>query len=131
MSYTALLRDRGAGLVAAVSASRSLAVGNAVVAIDPAVGAVASQAWTNRLLRHELLEAMAGGASAESAIARIADWDDEPQLRQAAALAFDGPPAAFTGARNTPWAGELVLADAVLIGNLLTDRKSTRLNSSH
>ncbi|RQP12209.1 MAG: DUF1028 domain-containing protein [Microbacteriaceae bacterium] len=120
MTFTLLARDPERGLIGAATASRSLAVGNATIAIDPAVGAVASQAWTNRALRGRLLDALAAGDSAPAAVGRVPSWDGGSALRQVSALPLDGPAAAWTGERASAWAGELVDADAVAVGNLLT-----------
>src|SRR3712207_6127225 len=61
VTYSLLAVDRTAGLIGVVTASRSLAVGNSVPAIDPAVGAVVTQAWTNRRLKARALEALRVG----------------------------------------------------------------------
>ncbi|KAA9159705.1 DUF1028 domain-containing protein [Microbacterium lushaniae] len=121
MTYTVLARDPRGGLIGAATASRSLAVGNAVIAVEPRVGAVASQAWTNRALRGFLLERLRAGDAAADAVGMIGEQDDRPELRQVAALTWAGAPAAFTGAQTSGWAGHLVLPDAVVAGNLLTD----------
>lgn len=119
MSFTLLAIDRDAHLLGAATASRSLAVGNSVPAIDPAVGVVASQAWTNRLLRHLVLDAMAGGQDAPAAVERVPQWDDRSALRQVAAIDVGGAIGATTGADATPWAGQRIGTDHVAIGNLL------------
>jgi uncharacterized Ntn-hydrolase superfamily protein len=117
VTFTLLARD--AALIGGATASRSLAAGNAVLALDPAVGVVASQAWTNRSLRGRMLSALAAGATAAEAIGRIGDWDPHPELRQIAALPLSGPGAAHTGDDTSPWSGSRVLTDAVVAGNLL------------
>lgn len=119
MTFTVLARHPQSGLLGAATASRSLAVGNAVPAVRPGVGAVASQAWTNRALRGLLLDATDAGADAQTAIDRIAEWDAGAPLRQALLLPVRGAGAAHTGAETTPWTGHLVLEDAIVAGNLL------------
>lgn len=119
MTFTLIAVDREHGLLGAATASRSLAVGNAVIAVDPAVGVVASQAWTNRALRHRMLTAMASGATASDAVGRLLEWDDEPGLRQVAALDLHGGAAAATGDRTSGWAGHALAADHAALGNLL------------
>lgn len=57
MTFTLIASDPAQGLLGVATASRSLAVGRSVPALDPTVGAAASQAWTNRGLRHHLLVA--------------------------------------------------------------------------
>lgn len=119
MTFTVLARHPQSGLLGAATASRSLAVGNAVPAVRAGVGAVASQAWTNRALRGLLLDATDAGADAQTAIDRIADWDSGAPLRQALLLPARGAGAAHTGTETTPWTGHLVLEDAIVAGNLL------------
>ncbi|MBQ9918308.1 MAG: DUF1028 domain-containing protein [Microbacterium sp.] len=119
MTFTVLARDPRDGLIGAATASRSLAVGAGVIAVDPGVGVVASQAWTNRALRGLLLAAMGEGRSAADAVAATPGWDDGHALRQVAALGWSGAGAARSGADITAWAGDLVTPDAVFIGNLL------------
>lgn len=120
MTFTVLARDPRSGLIGAATASRSLAVGNAVLGIRPGVGAVASQAWTNRALRGLLIDELAAGTSAAAAVARVPDWDDSAELRQVAVLPAAGAGAARTGREVTDWAGHVADVDAVVAGNLLT-----------
>lgn len=120
MTFTLLAADPGAGLLAAASASRSLAVGNAVIAVDPAVGAVASQAWTNRELRARMLDALAEGRSPAEVVAQVPVWDEGAELRQVAAMTPSGGGDARTGHETTPWAGARVRPGLVVLGNLLT-----------
>lgn len=119
MTFTLLAIDRSAGLLGVGTASLSLAVGNSVPAIDPAVGIVASQAWTNRLLRGRVLDAIRAGESPAEAIARIPEWDDGHALRQVAVIDVDGRIASHTGDRCSEWAGERRGADHIAIGNVL------------
>lgn len=120
MTFTLLAFDRAAGLLGAVTASRSLAVGNAVLAIDPAIGAVASQAWTNRALRGRMLDALAGGETPDIVVRRVTDWDQNPELRQTAAIDLSGRTGAWVGNRTSAWTGQRQGTDYVTVGNLLT-----------
>src|SRR5687768_12894239 len=86
LTYTILAVDRRAVLVGGATASFSLAVGNSVLAVQPSVGVVASQAWTNRRLRGRLLAALEAGDEPAVAVGRVPEWDDEPELRQVAVL---------------------------------------------
>ncbi|BAJ73119.1 uncharacterized conserved protein [Microbacterium testaceum StLB037] len=120
MTFTVLARDTRHGLIGAATASRSLAVGASVIAVDPAVGVAASQAWTNRALRGRLLAAMREGRTAAEAVASVPSWDEGYALRQVAALAWTSPGAARSGEAITAWAGHSTTTDAVFAGNLLT-----------
>lgn len=119
MSYTLLAIDRAGGLLGAVTASYSLAVGNAVPALDPSGGVVASQAWTNRRLRHHVLQELGDRVTAGAALDRLPEWDSETHRRQVAAIGADGSVAWHTGAECSPWAGGLAGRDHVAVGNLL------------
>lgn len=120
VTYSLMAVDTSAGLIGVATASRSLAVGNAVPAIDPAVGAVVSQAWTNRRLRARALDALAAGLSPQQVVERIPDWDDGAALRQVAVLDIGGRSAHFTGAECSGWAGGRSFEQGVVTGNLLT-----------
>lgn len=120
MTFTLLAVDRSSGLLGVGTASLSLAVGNSVLAIDPAVGAVASQAWTNRALRRHVLDAIRDGASVDEAIDSIPGWDEGHALRQVAVIDVEGRIASRTGAECGAWAGERRGDDHIAIGNVLT-----------
>lgn len=119
MTFTILARSSASGLIAAATASYSLAVGNAVPAVIPGVGAVASQAYTNRSLRHRMLDELGSGATPETSIAAMSSIDPDIECRQLAALNFAGNGAAHTGNRCSAWAGHYVGEGFVLAGNLL------------
>ncbi|RKQ84507.1 putative Ntn-hydrolase superfamily protein [Mycolicibacterium mucogenicum 261Sha1.1M5] len=122
MTFTILASDPTRGLLAAATASRSLAVGAGVPALRVGVGAAASQAYTNRSLRGLLLDAVASGASPATAIARIPDWDSGAAWRQAAVVTADGAVSAHTGDACTAWAGSETGEGFVVLGNLLPGR---------
>ncbi|MEX5303394.1 DUF1028 domain-containing protein [Kocuria sabuli] len=120
MTYTVIARSADSRLLGAATASCSLAVGNAVPALVPTAGVVASQAWTNRRLRFEMLRTLHHGGTAEEALAGLADADRDLALRQVAVLPVEGPGAHLTGSLCTPWAGGVAGTDFVVIGNFLT-----------
>lgn len=121
MTFTILARDPGSAYLGVATASRSLAVGATVPALDPAVGAVASQSWTNPALRHHALAALRAGDGAAAVIEQIPTWDDGARWRQVGVLPIAGPGAAWTGpdcsAHHAQWVGDGV----VVLGNLLAD----------
>lgn len=106
MTFSLAVVDPLHGLLGAASASRSLAVGNAVMIVDPSRGVSISQAATNRELHGALLRGLADpGATAESALAAALATDDQPQRRQCAVLDLTGRGAAHTGDGTVGWAG--------------------------
>lgn len=120
MTYTVLALDATRSAIGVATASCALAVGAAVPGLDPKVGAVASQAWTNELLRGQVLAAVRSGDSPAAALERLEGWDDEVELRQVGVLAVDGRGSAFTGRATTAWRGDLVDDGVVALGNVLT-----------
>lgn len=120
MTFTLVAFEPTSGMLGVATASRSLAVGKSVPAIDPTAGAVASQAWTNPALRHHMLAALRTGATAEEAVARIPALDDDEALRQVAVVDRFGTAAVHTGARATAWAGHIVDEHYAVVGNVLT-----------
>lgn len=120
MTYTVLALDPDSELIGAATASYSLAVGNAVIALAPDVGAVASQAYTNRRLRTQGIQALRDGLAPDQVIAKLPEWDAGHAKRQVAVIDRLGRTAAATGTDCTDWAGESAEEGLVIIGNLLT-----------
>ena len=119
MTYTILVADPTHRIVGVAAATGGHAVGAVVPALDPSVGAVASQAWVNPALRHAMLDALRDGEDAEAAIVRALETDGAPERRQVAAIRFDGRYAAHTGAECTAWAGERRGRQFIVLGNYL------------
>ncbi|MEZ5094093.1 DUF1028 domain-containing protein [Nocardioides sp.] len=101
-------------------ASCSLAVGHGVPALDSRVGAIASQAWTNRSLRSLVFAAIADGQPPEVALRAAMADDDGRDYRQVAVLTLDGDTATHTGRQCTPWAGTRRRPGLLTAGNYLT-----------
>lgn len=120
MTFSFLARDASGTLLGVATASRSLAVGAGVPALDPAAGVVVSQAWTNRVLRHLVLTALRHGANAADALGRALGRDEGGRYRQLAVVARDGSVAAWTGQDTTAWAGHRTGSGWAAAGNLLT-----------
>lgn len=119
MTYTILARDPTRQLLGVATASRSLAVGAGVPALRPGVGAVASQAYTNRALRGFALDALAAGGDPAAIVAQLPEVDTGSARRQVAIIDSDGRIAVHTGAECTAWAGSATGRDFAVIGNLL------------
>ena len=120
MTFTLIASDPAQGLLGVATASRSLAVGRSVPALDPTVGAAASQAWTNRGLRHHLLASLRAGDSAAQAAAKIPELDIDHAYRQAAVVARTGGVGVHTGELTPGWSGHVGGEDYAAVGNCLT-----------
>lgn len=120
MTFTVLGLDPRTRVVGVATASFSLAVGNSVPALDPASGAVASQAWTNRRLHHVALRVLREGGSPGRAIDAMAEVDTDLRRRQVGMLDLAGRVASHTGTECTPWAGARSGPGHLVLGNCLT-----------
>ncbi|MGD1879428.1 MAG: DUF1028 domain-containing protein [Kiloniellaceae bacterium] len=95
------------------------AVGGYCSFIEPGVGAVATQSWTNPYLAIDALAGLAGGATATEALQRVLDADSDADLRQVGVVDADGGTAAWTGAACTDWAGHVAGEGFTVQGNML------------
>lgn len=111
--------DRATGDVGVAVASKFLAAGNIVPWPLPGVGAVATQALANGTYGSQGLALMAGGLTAEAALARLLDGDAHSDQRQVGLVGLDGSAAAHTGARCQAWAGHRVGDGFACQGNIL------------
>lgn len=119
MTFTLVAADTARGLLGVATASKSLAVGRSVPGMDPSCGAVASQAWTNRRLRHHMLSALSRGASPQEAVGLIPALDEDYAYRQVSVVDLQGRTAAHTGQQTSAWSGHLPGEGFMVSGNLL------------
>lgn len=119
MTYTILATDAGHRWMGVATASFSLAVGAGVPALRVGVGAVASQAYTNRALRAHALDALAAGQDPADILAGLPAIDPGAAKRQVAVLTPNGTGQAHTGAECSDWAGHRTAENLVAAGNLL------------
>lgn len=114
---------RSGDTLGVATATCTLAVGAAVPAAAPGVGAVATQARTNRAFRSRGLELLRAGVAAPDVLAVLGEEDAGFPQRQVALLDAGGRGAVWTGPECLPWAGGWVRPDVALAGNLLTGRE--------
>ena len=112
MTYSIVARDAGTGELGIGIQSRAFRSGAVVPAAMPGVGAVASQAFSERSYGPLGLELMRAAKTPEQALAALVAADPLAQSRQVAMLAADGTAAVHTGADCIPAAGHVV-GDAV------------------
>jgi uncharacterized Ntn-hydrolase superfamily protein len=95
------------------------AVGGYCSFIEPGVGAVATQSWTNPYLAIDALAALAAGATAEAALAAVLAGDEDAALRQIGLADAAGATAVWTGGACTAWAGHIQGEGYTVQGNML------------
>jgi uncharacterized Ntn-hydrolase superfamily protein len=101
-------------------ASKFLAVGNAVPAADPDVGAIATQSYANLAYRPDGLRMLASGNSAQSTIDALTAADEGRDQRQVGVVDREGRAATFTGSGCHAWAGGATGDGYAIQGNILT-----------
>ena len=85
--------------------SKFLAVGAAVPAAAPEVGAIATQAWANLAYRPRGLELLEEGRSADEVVRALVAADDGRSHRQVGVVDAHGRAATYTGSDCLDWAG--------------------------
>jgi uncharacterized Ntn-hydrolase superfamily protein len=99
--------------------SKFLAVGAAVPAAEPEVGAVATQAWANLAYRPDGLALLRQGYSADDVVRSLVGADDGREHRQVGVVDAHGRAATYTGSECLEWAGGTTGAGYAAQGNIL------------
>jgi uncharacterized Ntn-hydrolase superfamily protein len=100
-------------------ASKVLGVGAGVPWAKANVGAIATQALTNRDFGPNGLVMLAGGSSPEEVLKKFKDSDPNMDVRQIGIIDAKGNAVSFTGAKCSPWAGHKTGKNYACQGNLL------------
>lgn len=111
--------DPATGEVGVAVTTRVACVGNGVPWVRAGVGAVATQANTRTDYGNELLDLLAGGATAADALARAVGADSGRARRQVGVIGLKGGSAQHTGDGTNAWAGHRSGRNYVTQGNLL------------
>jgi uncharacterized Ntn-hydrolase superfamily protein len=118
-TYSIAACDVAAGQWGVATQSKFLAVGSVVPWAEPAVGAVATQAYANPRYGPDGLALLRGGASAEETVAALTAADDGRDSRQVGIVDAHGGSASFTGSDCFAWAGGQTGPGFAAQGNIL------------
>jgi uncharacterized Ntn-hydrolase superfamily protein len=119
VTFSIAARCPRTGMLGVATSSKALAAGGMVPYCRAGVGAIASQSFVNPYLGIDGLELLEHGLPAERALERLIEGDPGRDLRQLAIVDNEGRPAAYTGDRCIPWAGQTSGAGYVCLGNIL------------
>ena len=119
MTFSIVARDPATGDLGVAVQSKFLAVGSVVPWARAGVGAIATQAFANVAYGPDGLALLAGGATAEDALARLVAADDLAAERQVGLVDARGRSASHTGGRCFAWAGGRIGPDFAAQGNIL------------
>jgi uncharacterized Ntn-hydrolase superfamily protein len=122
LTFSVVARDASTGQLGVAVATCTLAVGRAAPWARAGVGAVATQASSNRGYGPRALDLLAAGRSAQRALDPLVADDPEAGQRQVAVIGSAGPPAAWTGGECLPACGHSVGTDFSVQGNMLASR---------
>jgi uncharacterized Ntn-hydrolase superfamily protein len=99
--------------------SRFLAVGAAVPAAEPEVGAIATQAWANLAYRPQGLALLREGYAADDVVRTLVGADEGREHRQVGVVDGHGRAATYTGSECLDWAGGTTGPGFAAQGNIL------------
>lgn len=119
MTYSIVARDGATGDLGVAVQSKFLSVGSVVPWARAGVGAIATQSYANVSYGPDGLALLAGGASAEEALATLVETDQLRSQRQAGAVDAHGGSATFTGRSCFAWAGGRTGPGYAAQGNIL------------
>ncbi|MDT8331293.1 DUF1028 domain-containing protein [Roseomonas gilardii] len=124
MTWSILARDPETGELGAAVATKFFAVGALCLRVEGRVGAVASQALVNPMLREQALDGLRAGGGAGEVLAAVIAADPGREARQLHILsavpgAADGAAARHTGSGCVDWAGHVAGPDVSVAGNML------------
>jgi len=122
MTFSIVARDPGTGQLGVAVATCALAVGRAAPWARAGVGAVATQAQTQRGYGPWLLSRLAAGQPAAAALDAQLAADRDADQRQVGVVGPVGPPAAWTGVGCLSACGHRVGDDFGAQGNMLSSR---------
>jgi uncharacterized Ntn-hydrolase superfamily protein len=118
VTYSIIGRDEATGELGVAVQSRAFGVGLCAWA-RPGVGAIATQAFTERSYGPLGLDLLAAGESPAGALAQLLGADEQSDFRQVAFLSADGRTAAHTGAACVPDCGHTARDGVSAQGNML------------
>ena len=119
MTYSIVARDPANGELGVAVASRWFAVGNVVPWVEPGVGAVATQSFTEIDHGPNGLRLMRAGRSAAEALAAVLAEDPGAPVRQVGMVDATGHAAAHTGAACVRFASHLTADDVAVQANMM------------
>jgi len=119
VTFSLIARDVTAGLFGMVIASSSPAVAARCAHARAGTGVVATQNITDPTLGPKILDALAEGLPAQTALTGVLAGTPHAAFRQVLALGRSGPPAVHSGAHALGTAGAALGSDCAAAGNLL------------
>jgi uncharacterized Ntn-hydrolase superfamily protein len=106
-TYSLVARDPDTGELGVAVQSHWFSVGSVVSWAEPGVGAVATQSIADPAYGPRMLERLRGGQAPSAALDELLAADEQPSVRQVAAVDASGEVAGHTGDGCIPYAGHV------------------------
>ena len=129
-TYSIVACDLDAGEWGVAVQSKFLAVGSAVPAAEPEIGAIATQAWANLAYRPQGLALLRQGYAAEDVVRALVGADEEREQRQLGVVDGRGRAATYTGSECLAWAGGTTGPGYAAQGNILVSEATVEALAS-
>jgi uncharacterized Ntn-hydrolase superfamily protein len=123
-TYSIAACDLDEGQWGVATQSKFLSVGSVVPWAEPAVGAIATQAYANPRYGPQGLELLRQGLSADEVVERLTTADDGRDHRQLGVVDGQGRGASYTGAECLDWAGGRTGECYAAQGNILVSAET-------
>jgi len=121
MTFSIVGRCHRTGMLGMAISTSSIAVTGRCVWVRGKVGAVATQNITDPAIGSRILDLMAGGTPADSAVQQAAAENAHRDYRQISAVDIRGGTGHYTGAKASPVAASKIGRDCVAAGNILAN----------
>jgi uncharacterized Ntn-hydrolase superfamily protein len=119
VTYSIVARDPVTGDLGVAVQSRWPAVGAGVAWVEPGVGAVATQSFSEDAYGFHGLRLLREGRTAAEALATLVAQDADPQIRQVGIVDASCGSAAHTGIRCVRYASQLVVPGVTVHANMM------------
>ena len=122
-TFSIVARCETTGELGVAVASAVPAVGSLCIYTRPNIGAVSTQSWVNPYLAIDVLDFIAAGQCAQTALNQALALDSDQGLRQIGIIDAAGRTATHTGENCTSWCGELAGNNFSVQGNMLANKE--------
>ncbi|MGZ0746376.1 DUF1028 domain-containing protein [Haloparvum sp. AD34] len=124
MTFSIVARDPETDAVGVAVQSKFISVGSVVPFADAEAGAVATQSFANVAYGPDGLDHLQKGLTAEEAVEKLVEADDEAEQRQVGIVGQDGSVAAYTGDECFDVAGDIQGENFTVQGNILENEET-------
>jgi uncharacterized Ntn-hydrolase superfamily protein len=122
VTYSIVGRDRVSGQIGGAVQSAAFSSGAGTLWVDAGIGAIATQAFTERSFGPLGLEMLTVGWTPRQVIAAVLAGDAHPAVRQLGVIDLEAPAASMTGEDCVPEAGHCVAEDCAAQANMMANR---------